>query len=328
MTQTRTTAHRTPARQGNPPTPETPVPQGNPPTPETPARQDNPSTPETPVPQGNPPTPETPVPQGNPPEPILQVQQVSKTFRSSGVLYGKTTELKAVNNVSFDIYPGETLGLLGESGCGKSTMARMLMHLIRPTSGKILLKGTEIQQMPESRFRHMRHIIQMVYQNPFDCLDPVQKIYRQLEEPLKIWHPEMSETARSERIHAMIDSCGLPENSLQKRPREFSGGQLQRISIARSLLAQPEILIADEIVSALDVSIQNQVLQLLQQMQEQYHLTILFITHDLSVAKKVSDRVMVMQSGRIAGIGKPEEVFSDSSDPYILALEKASFVFT
>ena len=262
------------------------------------------------------------------PGPILQVQQVSKTFRSSGVLYGRTTELKAVNNVSFDIYPGETLGLLGESGCGKSTMARMLMHLIRPTSGKILLKGTEIQQMPERRFRHMRHIIQMVYQNPFDCLDPVQKIYRQLEEPLKIWHPEMSETDRSERIHAMIDSCGLPENSLQKHPREFSGGQLQRISIARSLLAQPEILIADEIVSALDVSIQNQVLQLLQQMQEQYHLTILFITHDLSVAKKVSDRVMVMQSGRIAGIGKLEEVFSDTSDPYILALEKASFVFT
>ena len=202
----------------------------------------------------------------------------------------------AVDRVSFEMYRGEMLGLLGESGCGKSTLAGMIMHLIKPTEGKIFLNGVEIQDLKESVFRNKRHQIQMVYQ-------------------------------KLDKIRAILNECELQENCLHKYPKEFSGGQLQRLAIARALLVEPEVLVADEIISALDVSVQNQVLSLLMRMKESHGLSILFITHDLSVAKMVSDRVMVMQSGHIKGIGMPAEVFSDSSDPYIRELEAAIFTF-
>lgn len=233
----------------------------------------------------------------------------------------------AVDRVSFEMYRGEMLGLLGESGCGKSTLAGMIMHLIKPTEGKIFLNGVEIQDLKESVFRNKRHQIQMVYQNPFACLDPSMRVRKLLEEPLKIWFPEMDEVTRLDKIRAILNECELQENCLHKYPKEFSGGQLQRLAIARALLVEPEVLVADEIISALDVSVQNQVLSLLMRMKESHGLSILFITHDLSVAKMVSDRVMVMQSGHIKGIGMPAEVFSDSSDPYIRELEAAVFTF-
>ena len=202
----------------------------------------------------------------------------------------------------------------------------------RPTGpwtdkGKIFLDGEEIQNKKESEFRKKRHMIQMAFQNPFDCLDPVRHVKSLLEEPLKLWKPELSASDRLERIHGVISECGLPENSLGKFPREFSGGQLQRISIARALLIEPKILIADEIISALDVSVQNQILNLLLKMKAKHDLSILFITHDLSVARKVSDRVMVMREGVIKGIGTPEEVFASNTDPYILELASAVFTF-
>lgn len=259
---------------------------------------------------------------------ILSVQELTKTFRGSRQgLLRHAPDFTAVDRVSFDMYRGEMLGLLGESGCGKSTLARMLIHLIHPSAGRIILEGQEIQGLSESAFRKQRQKIQMVYQNPFDCLDPSKRIRSLLAEPLRIWSPASNEQQREEKILHILAECELPADSLERFPREFSGGQLQRLSIARALLIDPEILIADEIISALDVSIQNQILNLLLRMKEEHHLTILFITHDLSVARRVSDRVMVMQTGRIKGIGTPEEVFSAKADPYIRQLADAVFSF-
>ena len=260
---------------------------------------------------------------------VLKTEKLTKVFGGNRrIPFQQITQLTAVNQVSFSMYRGELLGLLGESGCGKSTLAGMLMHLLKPTSGKIYLNGQEIQEMSEAEFRKKRKQIQMIYQNPFDSLDPTMRIGRLLEEPMRIWMPELTQDMRTERIRKMLTDCGLPEDCVIKYPGEFSGGQLQRISIARALLIEPEILIADEIISALDVSIQNQILQLLIQMKEKYQLSILFITHDLSVAKKMSDRVMVMREGKIREIGAPEKVFAESTDPYVRELESAVFTFS
>ena len=258
---------------------------------------------------------------------VLQVQDLVKRFRQTDSTVFEKKSHAAVDGISFDLYEGEILGLLGESGCGKTTLARMLMHLLRPDEGKIFLDGKEVQDMPERIFRPLRGQIQMVYQNPFDSLDPTRRIRSLLEESMKIWHPSMSSSARKDRILSMLEECGLGEESLGKRPGEFSGGQLQRISIARALLAEPKVLIADEIISALDVPIQNQILQLLMKAKEIHGLTVLFITHDLSVAKKVSDRIMVMQNGKIKGIGEPSLLLDTSKDPYIRALAEAVFTF-
>lgn len=254
---------------------------------------------------------------------VIRVEDLTKRYQGrSGI---KTPP--AVDGISFELYRGEILGLLGESGCGKTTLARMLVHLIRPTSGRILLNGSRIDDLPESSFRRRRREIQMVYQNPFDCLDPSMRVLRLLEEPMKIWQPRLSRGEMRERIVRILGECGLPEESLRKYPGEFSGGQLQRLSIARALLIEPDVLIADEIISALDVSVQSQILDLLLQMKEKHSLSILFITHDLSVAEKVSGRVMVMRDGQIRGIGAPAEVFTDPTDPYIRDLRRAVFTF-
>jgi ABC-type oligopeptide transport system ATPase subunit len=259
---------------------------------------------------------------------ILEAKDLTRTFQKARTgLFEQAGTFTAVDQVSFQLFRGETLGLLGESGCGKSTLARMLMHLLQPTAGEIRIGGTRTDQLSEKAFRPYRQRIQMVYQNPFDCLDPSMRISQLLAEPFRIWQPEISAADREEKILTILSECGLPESSLDKYPREFSGGQLQRLSIARALLIEPEILIADEIISALDVSIQNQILSLLKKMKASHHLSVLFVTHDLSVARKISDRVMVMQSGQLKGIGTPDEVFSNTADPYIQELSSAVFTF-
>ena len=258
---------------------------------------------------------------------VLEVRGLVKEYRKAGSPFKRADTFEAVSNVSLDVRQGEIVCLLGESGCGKTTLARMIMHLTRPTAGTITLNGCEMQGLNERRFRPLRQYIQMVYQNPFDFLDPCRRVGSLLEEPLKLWHPELSKEERTRRISGMLQECGLDESCLVKKPRQFSGGQLQRLSIARALLVDPKLLIADEIVSALDVPIQNQILDLLVRMKEEHGFSVLFITHDLSVARKVSDRVIVMHRGEVVGFGATDELLENPSDPYIRKLADSVFTF-
>ena len=231
----------------------------------------------------------------------------------------------AVNDVSFELYEGEILGLLGESGCGKSTLARMLMGLIPPTEGEIRYRSRVVSGMADREFRPLRREIQMVFQNPFGCLDPQMKVERLLMEPLRLWRIGGDDAGRKALVREMLGECGLPPESLGKRPGEFSGGQLQRIAIARALLVRPKLLVADEIVSALDVSVQSQILQLLLDMRRRYGLSMLFITHDLAVMARMADRVMVMQGGQLRQIGECREVMDRPSDGYMKALKESGY---
>ena len=256
---------------------------------------------------------------------ILKVEGLTKMFKRPGSRLLKTIPMfTAVDNVSFEMKKGELMGLLGESGCGKSTLARMLMHLIVPDKGRIILDGEEVQDKKESAFRKKRNLIQMVFQNPFDCLDPVRHVKSLLEEPLKLWKPELNASERLERIHEVIGECGLPENSLGKLPREFSGGQLQRLSIARALLIEPKVLIADEIISALDVSVQAQILNLLRDLQQKMRLTYVFIGHGLGAVHYMSHRIAVMYMGRVVEMGPSDTLFDRPAHPYTRALLDAA----
>ena len=257
-------------------------------------------------------------------QPILTFSHVTKHFPAA---QGRGT-FTAVDDASFDMFPGEILGLLGESGCGKSTLSRMLLKLIPPSAGTIAYMGRDITAMDERTFHPLRREIQMIFQNPFDCLDPRMRIRRLLMEPLKVWRIGADDAERMARITALCAECGLPEATLDKRPGEFSGGQLQRIAIVRALLTEPKLLVADEIVSALDVSVQSQILQLLLDMRARYGLTILFITHDLAVIERIADRVMVMRRGRIRQIGNCADVLGHPTDDYVNDLKTAGFWMT
>ncbi|MBR1559574.1 MAG: ABC transporter ATP-binding protein [Clostridia bacterium] len=252
---------------------------------------------------------------------ILSFQNVTKRFPSA---QGRGL-FTAVEDASFDMFPGEILGLLGESGCGKSTLARMLLKLIPVSEGRILYKNQDVTRMDERAFHPLRREIQMVFQNPFNCLDPRVTIRRLLMEPLKVWNIGDSAADRLKRIEALCDECGLPVASLDKRPGEFSGGQLQRIAIIRALLTEPKLLVADEIVSALDVSVQSQILQLLLDMRRRHGLTILFITHDLAVIERMADRVMVMRHGHIRQVGPCDAILRSPTDDYVTELKRAGF---
>ena len=257
-------------------------------------------------------------------ESIISLRHVTKRFTEPGTGV-KRRMFTAVNDVSFDLYSGDVLGLLGESGCGKSTLARMISGLIHPTAGEIVYRGTNIEGLDDRAFRPFRREIQMVFQNPFSCLDPRMKVRSLLMEPLKLWKIGSSDGERRDRVEAVCRECSLPLDSLDKRPGEFSGGQLQRIAIARALLTEPKLLVADEIVSALDVSVQNQIMQLLLDMRERHGLSLLFITHDLAVIEKMSNRVIVMRHGQILQQGTCHEVLHNSTDPYVITLKKSGY---
>jgi len=257
-------------------------------------------------------------------EELLSFSHVTKRFPAMK----RGQWFTAVDDVSFDMYPCEVVGLLGESGCGKSTLSRMLLKLIPPTSGEIRYGGREITAMDERAFHPLRREIQMIFQNPFGCLDPRVKIRKLLMEPLKQWRIGENDAERRERVRQMIDECGLPQESLEKYPAGFSGGQLQRIAIARALLVRPRLLVAAEIVSALDVSVQGQILQLLLDMRRRYGLTILFITHDLAVIERMADRVLVMRGGRLLQAGACEDVLGNPTDDYVIQLKESGFWMT
>ncbi|PAD76938.1 MULTISPECIES: ABC transporter ATP-binding protein [Paenibacillus] len=256
-------------------------------------------------------------------EPLLQVEHLKKYYPIERKWFGKQgAVVKAVDDISFSVMQGETFGLVGESGCGKSTTGRALLRLIEPTGGQVRFDGTELTALSAKELRMKRRDMQIVFQDPFSSLDPRHTVQRILEEPL-IVHGIGDRQERQRMIRELTDVVGLAQSHLQRYPHQFSGGQRQRIGIARALSLRPKLIVADEPVSALDVSIQSQVINLLQDLQEEFGLTYLFIAHDLSVVKHISDRIAVMYLGRIVEIAEKDKLYSAPRHPYTQALLSA-----
>jgi len=253
--------------------------------------------------------------------PLLQVKDLHKHFPvKSGLLIERTVDhVKAVDGVSFDVAEGETLGLVGESGSGKSTTGYCILQLLKPTSGSIVFEGTELTTLGREEMRRMRRELQIVFQDPYASLDPRMTVGDIVSEPLVV-HGIGSKRDRRARVRELLDVVGFNPSFTNRYPHEFSGGQRQRIGIARALALSPKLIVCDEPVSALDVSIQAQILNLLKDLQRDFGLTYLFIAHDLAVVRSMSDRIAVMNQGRLVEIGPAEEVYTNPQDPYTQAL--------
>ncbi|MBD1806031.1 ABC transporter ATP-binding protein [Microcoleus sp. FACHB-SPT15] len=248
--------------------------------------------------------------------PLVEVCNLQVGFPVRGVFGRAKRYIMAVNNVSFEVYPGETLGLVGESGCGKSTLARTLLRLIEPMNGEMLFEGQNITKISGKHLRHLRREMQIIFQNPFSSLDPRLKIGEAVMEPLLIHDSGGNSKGRRDRTAYLLERVGLNPDWMNRYPHEFSGGQRQRVAIARALALNPKFIICDESVSALDVSVQAQVLNLLKELQGEFGLTYIFISHDLSVVKFMSDRIMVMNQGKIEEIGSPESIYRKPEKDY------------
>ncbi|MFD4001629.1 ABC transporter ATP-binding protein [Streptomyces rubiginosohelvolus] len=258
-------------------------------------------------------------------DPILQVRGLAKHYPlTQGILFKRQIgAVRAVDGVDFDLYAGETLGIVGESGCGKSTVAKMLVHLERPTAGAIRYKGEDISQLSGRALKAVRRNIQMVFQDPYTSLNPRMTVGDIIGEPYEI-HPEVApKGSRRQKVQDLLDVVGLNPEYINRYPHQFSGGQRQRIGIARGLALNPEIIVADEPVSALDVSVQAQVVNLLDRLQAEFNLSFVFIAHDLSIVRHISDRVGVMYLGRIVEIGSDAEIYDHPTHPYTQALLSA-----
>ncbi|MDO5422262.1 MAG: dipeptide ABC transporter ATP-binding protein [Eubacteriales bacterium] len=255
-------------------------------------------------------------------KPLVSVKHAVKTFQVNKGMFSEKKYVHAVNDVSFDIQAGETFSLVGESGCGKSTTGRLINHILVPDSGEVWFDGTDISKYNEKQMRPLRKDIQMIFQDPYGALNPRIKIQDQIAEPLLI-HTNMSAGERLKKVHELLGVVGLNPMHGERYPHEFSGGQLQRVGIARALTVNPKLIIADEPVSALDVSIQAQVLNLMQDLQEEYNLTYLFISHDLSVVEMISDRIGVMYLGTIVETAPKAELYQNPRHPYTQALLSA-----
>ena len=253
---------------------------------------------------------------------LVSVKHAVKTFQANKGMFSGKKYVHAVNDVSFDIHEGETFSLVGESGCGKSTTGRLVNHILVPDSGEVWFDGKDISKYTEKEMRPLRKDIQMIFQDPYGALNPRIKIQDQIGEPLLI-HTNMSAGERLKKVHELLEIVGMNPMHGERYPHEFSGGQRQRVGIARALTVNPKLIIADEPVSALDVSIQAQVLNLMQDLQEQYKLTYLFISHDLSVVEMISDRIGVMYLGTIVETAPKADLYAHPEHPYTQALLSA-----
>ncbi|MEO5656483.1 MAG: ATP-binding cassette domain-containing protein, partial [Nitrospiria bacterium] len=247
--------------------------------------------------------------------PLLEVRGLKKSFPLRGGLFGPPRRVHAVDGVSFDVGSGEVLGLVGESGCGKSTTGRLILRLIEPTAGTLRFMGEDLLGIPARRLKTLRRDLQMIFQDPYASLNPRMRIGAIVEEPLAI-HRIGTKAERMERVRELLQKVGLAGDAIDRYPHEFSGGQRQRVGIARALILQPKLIVADEPVSSLDVSIQAQIINLLQDLQQEFHLSLLCIAHDLVMIRHISDRVAVMYLGRIVELAPTDALFSTPRHPY------------
>lgn len=254
-------------------------------------------------------------------QPLLEVENLKKYFPELGGISGKKvlSEVKALDDVSFSVNRGETLGIVGESGCGKSTMGRTILKLYEPTAGKIIFEGNDLTNLSQKEMINYRKDIQMIFQDPFASLNPRMKVFEIIEEPLINFGVTNKEERRSQVVK-VAEQVGLTKEQLTRLPHEFSGGQRQRIGIARALISKPKLIIADEPVSALDVSIQSQILNLMRDLQKEYDLTYIFISHDLSVVKHFCDRIGVMYLGKMIELTGKHQLYEKSLHPYSQSL--------
>jgi peptide/nickel transport system ATP-binding protein len=256
--------------------------------------------------------------------PLLQVKDLKVYFPIKKGFFGRTTDyVKAVDGVSFDVKPGETIGLVGESGCGKTTLGRALLRLVEPTEGSIIFNGRDIAQLSSEELRKSRRDFQMIFQDPYASLNPMHTVGDAIMEPMRVHKLYANDKERRAKTMELLEKVGLMPEHFQRYPHEFSGGQRQRICIARALALQPKCIICDESVSALDVSVQAQVLNLLNKLKHEFQITYIFITHDLSVAKYMSDRILVMSKGQIVESGTPEQLYLNPQQEYTRTLINA-----
>ncbi|WP_020410192.1 ABC transporter ATP-binding protein [Hahella ganghwensis] len=260
----------------------------------------------------------------SPDQPILSVKDLKVHFALGGGFFNKVTRhVKAVDGVSFDLKPGETLGIVGESGCGKSTLGRAVLQLITPSDGQVVWLGDDITGLPPKTMRPHRQNMQIIFQDPLASLNPRRTIGDIIAEPLMTFHPHLNKTERKKKVQQIMEKVGLLPQMINRYPHEFSGGQCQRIGIARAMILQPKLIVCDEPVSALDVSIQAQIINLLTELQKEFGMSLLFISHDLSVVRHVSHRVMVLYLGKIMELADKDDIYRSPKHPYTQALISA-----
>jgi oligopeptide/dipeptide ABC transporter ATP-binding protein len=256
-------------------------------------------------------------------QPLIRLEGLTKHFPiHKGFFNRKVGDVQAVTEVDLTIFQGETLGVVGESGCGKSTLGRCILQLLRPTAGHVYLDNQDLTTLPNRALRPLRRDMQMIFQNPYSSLDPRMTVGETIAEPLQVHHLYKG-PALERRVHELLDMVGLPRDAYRRYPHEFSGGQRQRVGIARAISLNPRFIVADEAVSALDVSIQAQILNLLGDLKQAFNLTYLFIAHNLSVVEYISDRVAVMYLGKVAEVAPASELYRNPLHPYTKALLSA-----
>ncbi|KKB10956.1 peptide ABC transporter ATP-binding protein [Devosia geojensis] len=251
---------------------------------------------------------------------LLEIRDLKKSFSITTGLFSKPLELKALQDISFSIREGETLGIVGESGCGKSTLGRCILQLIAPDEGQVLWLGQDLTRLPGEEMRRKRQDLQIIFQDPLASLNPRMTVGEIIADPLRTLRPELNREQRRARVIKIMESVGLLPEMINRYPHEFSGGQAQRIGIARALITEPKLIVCDEPVSALDVSIQAQILNLLADLKDEFGLTLIFISHNLSVVRHVSDRILVLYLGRIVELAAGDEIYEDPKHPYTRAL--------